>query len=193
MEDDLDAESQSRLMKVYLVGRLLSVRPFNSSALITTLGNIWKTIKKMEAKSIAETCFLFKIQNRADADKVLGLAMVLHKHLFLLTEVGGEVQPRKQILETSLFWLHIYNLPNGAWRESLIRRLARREGEVQVEYSEIGEVRGRYAGVQIEILIREPLVRGTLYKVARKDVTFIPFKYERIQHFLLSMWPVGPC
>lgn len=45
--------------KYFLLGRLLSIRPFNSQALINTLTKIWKPAKELTVDVIDNNCFLF--------------------------------------------------------------------------------------------------------------------------------------
>lgn len=128
--------------KHFLVGRLLSIKPFNSEALINTLTKIWKPVKDLMVDSIDSNCFLFKLSGRGDIDRILeGRPWFFERHVLLLEEIGPAAQPRNWVLQTAPFWMRLYDLPISAWRESTVQKLASRVGTVkQVHYSSGGEI-----------------------------------------------------
>lgn len=68
-------------------------------------------------------------------DVIEGRMWFFDKHVFLLEEIGGDAEPRNNILETSPFWLRIYDLLIRVSYESLISRSDRQAGEViEVSY-----------------------------------------------------------
>lgn len=76
--------------------------------------------------------FLFKLAGRGDIDCILeGRPWFFEKHVLLLEEIGPAAQPQSMVLSTTSFWLRLYDLPISAWRESMVRRLASRVGEVK--------------------------------------------------------------
>lgn len=193
VEDDDEIDEERIPGKYFLIGRLFSIRPFNSQALINTLTKIWKSAKDLTVDTIDNNCFLFKLSGRGDIDRILeGRRWFFERHVLLLEEIGPAAQPRNMVLETTPFWLRLYDLPISAWRERIVQRLASRVGEVkQVHYSEVGEIGGRYARVQVELLVRKPLVRGVPSKSGDLKQVLISFKYERLQQFCYKCGCLG--
>lgn len=168
-----------------MIGRLHSNRPFNSQALIRTMRLVCKPAKTLIVDTIHDNCFLFKFTARGDIDHVLeGRPWFFERHVLLLEEVRLSAPLQNIVLETTPFWIRLYDLPIAAWCESIVRKLASCVREVcQVCYSEAGGIVGRYARVQVDLSIRKPLVRGVPYKGVGQEPIVITFKYERLQHF----------
>lgn len=59
--------------------------------------------------------FLFKFQGRGDIHRVLeGRPWLFNKHVLLLDEVCLAAQPQSMALDTTPFWLWLYDLPISA-------------------------------------------------------------------------------
>lgn len=98
--------------KYYMVGRLLSNRPFNAQAMINTLKLIWKPAKSLSVETIDDNCFLFNFTGRGDLDHVLeGRPWFFERHVLLIDEIGLSVSSRNQVLESTPFWIQQYDLP----------------------------------------------------------------------------------
>lgn len=92
---------------------------------------IWKPVKNLIVDAIDENCFLFKFTARGDLDRVFeGRPWFFERHVLLLDEIGLSTSPQNMVLETTPFWIHLYDLPIAAWREGIVRKLASRVGEV---------------------------------------------------------------
>lgn len=99
----------------YVVGRLLSNRPFNAQAMTNTMRLIWKPAKDMSIDTIDDNCFLFKFVSCSDLDRFIeGRPWFFDRHILLLEEIGLSATPRSRVLETMPFWLWLYNLPIAA-------------------------------------------------------------------------------
>lgn len=98
-----------------MVGWLLSNRLFNSQAMCTTMKLIWKPAKNMIINTVDENCFLFKFAGRGDLDRVhKGRPWFFDRHVVLLDEIGVSTPPRRQVLETTPFWIRLYDLSISA-------------------------------------------------------------------------------
>lgn len=105
----------------FLIWRLLSIRLFNSQALINTLTKIWKSAKSLIVDTVDNNFFLFKLAVRGDIDRILeGRSWFFKRHVLLLEEIGPAAQPQGMVLNATPFWLRLYDLPISAWRESTV-------------------------------------------------------------------------
>lgn len=67
--------------------------------------------------------FLFTFHDRSDKDQVLeGQLWTFDNHVFLLKEVRLYGLP---IVDQIVFWVMFYGMPIRAWREEVVKRIAR--------------------------------------------------------------------
>ncbi|XVF58583.1 hypothetical protein PTKIN_Ptkin07bG0077600 [Pterospermum kingtungense] len=85
-EDSLENESTSG-GRNWLVGKLVTSRPFNKEAMMGTMKAIWKLNREVEIMTLEENLFLFKFQGKKDKARVLdGAPWTFDKHLLLFHE-----------------------------------------------------------------------------------------------------------
>ncbi|XVE62492.1 hypothetical protein DITRI_Ditri06bG0122100 [Diplodiscus trichospermus] len=85
--DGLRAEDGITEKKPWLVGRLITRRPFNKEAMLGMMRAIWRISKEAEVNILDENLFLFKFANKKDRDRVIsGAPWPFDKQLLALME-----------------------------------------------------------------------------------------------------------
>ncbi|XVF88703.1 hypothetical protein PTKIN_Ptkin19aG0071600 [Pterospermum kingtungense] len=90
--DDYKELDENEQEKKWLVGKLLTTRPFNKEAMIGTLKVIWKLSREVEIIVLEENLFLFKFQDVKDKERVLnGAPWTFDKQLILFQAYKSEL------------------------------------------------------------------------------------------------------
>lgn len=83
----------------------------------------------MISKILEDNKFLFTFYSRADIDQVLDRRpWTFDNNILMLQEISGEQQPRNIVLNSTNFWIRLYDLPIGALKEDIVTRLGRQVG-----------------------------------------------------------------
>lgn len=110
--EEIEDDTQQKPMELGMVGRLLSVRPYNFEALKRTLNQIWAISKGVLVRPIENGIFIVQFSMARDKSKVLdGRPWTFDNNLVLLDSIEGSVQPSNILLNKSLFRICMYNLP----------------------------------------------------------------------------------
>lgn len=74
--------------------------------------NIWKPAKNLIVDVVDDNCLLFKFRGKGDRDQVMeGRPWLFDKQVLLHEEVDLSAQLRKMVIETTPFWIRLYDLP----------------------------------------------------------------------------------
>lgn len=174
-----------------LVGKVLSERAVNLEALRRTMTQIWALHRNMVVRAIGTNTFVFQFFHWKDKEKILdGRPWCFDQKLLVIDTVNGDEQPSQVKLDTSPFWVRIYNLPFNCRTEVEIRAIASCLGLVmEVDVDEFGLE--RFCRVKILLNVSKPLRRKQ--RIRRKDgtLTTIEYKYERLPHFCFRCGILG--
>ncbi|XVF64737.1 hypothetical protein PTKIN_Ptkin09bG0191200 [Pterospermum kingtungense] len=116
--------------KHWLVGKLLTTRPFNKDTMIGTMKVIWKLTRGVEIMALEDNLFLFKFLCGKDRDRILeGAPWSFDRHMLMFHDFVGDWRPEEYVFEKVAFWIKIYNLLLGmrtsATRETIGWRLGK--------------------------------------------------------------------
>ncbi|KAL2902473.1 hypothetical protein RDABS01_027555 [Bienertia sinuspersici] len=165
------------------VGKILTVRPYNFNAMQNTMNKVWAISKKAIFRQIENNLFVIQFFYWKDKEKAMnGRPWCFDQYLILLQELDCSTQPSKIVLNTSPFWVRIYNLPFDYRSLDHVKTLASRLGEVMVVDS---DVIGWDKSVRVRILLNTyaPLCRFQKIKNKKGEVCWVEFKYERLPFF----------
>ncbi|KAL0403556.1 UNVERIFIED_CONTAM: hypothetical protein Sradi_1996400 [Sesamum radiatum] len=98
----------------FLVGRLLTSKPFNVEALRTTLLSSFNPVKGMDFKVLTDSRFLIRFHHVIDRDRVLERCpWAYEKNLMVLAKVENHENPNTVDLDWCSFHMLIHDLPIG--------------------------------------------------------------------------------
>ncbi|KAI8027555.1 hypothetical protein LOK49_LG02G02514 [Camellia lanceoleosa] len=99
-------------LRLCLIGKLLSQRPNNIDVMKTNLISVWKPSKGVMFKSLGDNLFLFQFNHITDKKRVLiNGPWNFDKHLVLLCDFDGSLQPSEISFSTATFWVRVFNIP----------------------------------------------------------------------------------
>ncbi|KAI7979780.1 Uncharacterized protein LOK49_Contig250G00003 [Camellia lanceoleosa] len=168
-----------------LVGKLLTMRPFNMDALRSTLTFVWKASKGVVFKTLGDNLFLIQFGHIVDKRRVMANGpWSFDKHLVLLKEFNGALQPLEITFSTMEFWVHASNLPLISMTRAVGVLLGNNLGKfVDIEYGDGGIAWGRTLRIRVEINIDKPLRRGLKVALGGRAAVWITLQYERLSNF----------
>ncbi|KAL0285027.1 UNVERIFIED_CONTAM: hypothetical protein Sangu_2797200 [Sesamum angustifolium] len=104
--------SDSETYELYLVGRLLSPKPFHADALKSTLLLAFNPVRGMDFKILEGNRFLLKFSHIVDRNRVLDRCpWSFEKNLLVLSAVGLNENPTDVDLDSTAFHIHVQGLP----------------------------------------------------------------------------------
>ncbi|XVE83786.1 hypothetical protein DITRI_Ditri16bG0114700 [Diplodiscus trichospermus] len=109
VETDYAKENPKDEERNWLVGKLLTNKPFNKEAMMAIL----------------------KFQNGKDKDRILeGAPWSFDKHLLMFHDFKGEWRPEDYVFQQATFWVRVYNLLLGMRTKSTGEKIGRRLAEL---------------------------------------------------------------
>ncbi|KAI7997926.1 Uncharacterized protein LOK49_LG10G02002 [Camellia lanceoleosa] len=168
-----------------LVEKVLTMRPFNSEALRTTMESVWNPSKGMQTKVINKNLFFFQFNHIIDKMRVLHNGpWSFDKNIILLKEVTDSWQLSQIVFSTAVFWVQVYDLPLISMTRAVGRLLRNRLGQfVDMDFEEGGVAWGQALRIRVEIDITKPLCREMKVAFQDRDPVWVTFKYERLPNF----------
>jgi len=122
-----DYEDEQSSLSLCLVGKLWTIRRFNSNAFMKTMEMIWNPKQGLEAKEIGTNLFLFQFYHWKDMERVTeGEPWFFEKCVVVLNPVIKGIQPSTmaESMTHAPFWVRVYDPPFEGVKESRIRTLA---------------------------------------------------------------------
>ena len=169
-----------------LVGKVITERAVNLEALRRTMSQIWALHRNMVVRAIGMNTFVFQFFHWKDKEKIMaGRPWCFDQKLLVIDAIQGDEQPSQVNLDTSPFWVRIYNLPFNCRTEAEVRAIASCLGPVmEIDVDDFGLE--RFCRVKVLLNVLKPLRRKQ--RIKRKDgmVVTIEYKYERLPHFCFS-------
>ena len=134
--DDSLLDKGKEVCQFKLMGKVLSLKPFNREAFKRTICSLWRMKKGLFIKAIGNDLFLFSFDNKEEGDRVFATELWhFDNSLVVLKEIGANDVMAWKDWSYTKFWVQIFNL------------LAR--GMIQ----EIGEIIGRGFKKCLEVII----------------------------------------
>lgn len=95
-----------------LIFRLFTRKFYNKDAFKSIMRTVWNPVKGVKFFYLGEKLFLAQFTEQSDKERVfLYSPRSFDKHLVLLTEYVGDLQPSSISLNLASFWIWFYDLP----------------------------------------------------------------------------------
>lgn len=196
----LDLEEGSgetgEIRNLCLVGRILSPKTLNPTAITNVVTSAWKTRASFSVVPWQNNTFLFRFEDEEDKDSILqeGPWSIMNNLLILnpLKE-GGVVSDME--FEHCPFWIQIHGLPLEKMTRANAEIIGRRFGKLlAVETSTDGMLLGRsFLRVRVAVKITDPLPKG--FWLRRKPESngdlWISYKYEKLSDYCYDCGRIG--
>ncbi|KAL8543019.1 hypothetical protein ACS0TY_003771 [Phlomoides rotata] len=136
------------------------------------------------AREIDKNLFSFHFNTETDMKKVLDREpWYFEKNMLVLKELGHGTQPAAVKLNSTAFWVRIYELPIAARNQRVITLVAGRIGElVEIDMRSMKGF-GQSVRAKIRIDLHKPLKSGIHLEIQENKKIWVEFKYERLPSF----------
>lgn len=189
--DAVVSEDVEPTINLAVVGKIMTVRPYNFEAFKKTMNQIWAISKEALFRSIENGLFVVQFASGKDRKKVMeGRPWTFDQHLIVLNEIEGGVQPSEIALNHSPFWVRFYNIPLDCRSANHIRAIGSSLGEV-VEVDNDGILWDTFARAKIIMNITKPLKRIQRIRSSTGKVIQVEVKYERLPMFCYVCGLIG--
>ncbi|KAI7982559.1 Uncharacterized protein LOK49_LG15G00812 [Camellia lanceoleosa] len=193
--DDVHIQSTEEKAGLCLVGKLLTMRHFSMDALRSTLLSVWKASKGVVFKLLGNNLFLIQFGHIVDKRRVMANGpWSFDKHLVMLKDFNGALQPSEITFSIVEFWVHASNLPLISMTRDVGVLLGNNLGQfVDMEYGEGGIAWGRTLRIRVAINIAKPLRRGLKLSLGGRESVWVTLQYERLPNFCFHCGLLGHC
>ncbi|XP_042972923.1 uncharacterized protein At4g02000-like [Carya illinoinensis] len=168
-----------------LMVRLLTERYFNRDAFKQTMRWVWRPMKNIKFRDLAEGLMLVEFDEPRDKVRVLHDGpWTFNKQLVLTKEFEGHLQAHEVSMTTADFWVRIHDLPMIACNEYVGKLIGDTLGkviEVDVDYDDLAW--GEYMRVRLALDITKPLLRRKRISLGDHREYWVRFTYERLPDF----------
>uniref|UniRef100_A0A803MCJ0 CCHC-type domain-containing protein n=1 Tax=Chenopodium quinoa TaxID=63459 RepID=A0A803MCJ0_CHEQI len=176
-----DAVDQIRLA---IVGKLCTVKPFNVEAMKRTLTSVWRLNDNIAIRTIESNLFVFQFFDVADKERILAsCSWFFDEKLLLVKEMLGGEQPLEVEFLSSPMWVRLLDVPFNKRNSSVMYDI----GEALESFLEFDDSNplgwGEYMRIKVMTNVRKPLRRGVFIATEGKEVKWIDVKYERLADF----------
>ncbi|KAL0326209.1 UNVERIFIED_CONTAM: hypothetical protein Sradi_5190200 [Sesamum radiatum] len=170
---------------MYLVGRLLYLRPFCADALKSTLLIAFNPVRGMDLKPLHGNHFLLKFNHIVDRNWVLeGCQWSFEKNLLVISSINLNENPQEVCLDWPEFHVHVHGLPLSKMLRDMAIFIGNYLGRfVEVDMDTAGHVWGSHIRIRISIDITKPLKRVLKLRTTLGDEQLLSFAYERLPNF----------
>ncbi|KAL0434851.1 UNVERIFIED_CONTAM: hypothetical protein Sradi_0193000 [Sesamum radiatum] len=166
----------------FILGRLLSPKPFHPDAFQSTLRTTFQPVKGMDFKLIEADRFPLKFSYMLDRDRVLKCcSWAYDKNLMVLAPVEASDDPKLVDLTFCDFHIHIHGLPMGKMTKEVASFVGNRLGKFrEVDLDSSREVWGSSVRIRAAINITKPLKRALKIRTVLRDEQLVTFTYKRL-------------
>lgn len=184
LDDSSFSEGDSEV-RLCLVGRFLTDRPINFSAMKNRMAGIWRPGKGICIKEIDSNLYLFQFFHAVDLNRVLsGGPWSFDNHLLIIHKMKTGDIPMHVPLFFVDFWVQVYNLPIGFMSENVGRLLGNFVGKfIEYDANNNSSIWRTYMRLRVNLDVRQPLKRFKKIKKQGGDWAVVSFKYERLSSF----------
>uniref|UniRef100_A0A803MT30 CCHC-type domain-containing protein n=1 Tax=Chenopodium quinoa TaxID=63459 RepID=A0A803MT30_CHEQI len=179
-----DEENTKAKISLTLVGKLLTVRPYNVEAMKRTLVNVWRVKDNVAIRMVETNLFVFQFFCEDDKIKVMeGYRWFFDKKLLLLTKIMGDEQPSTVCFSSSPFWVRIGDVPFNKRNLDFAFEIGEHLGGF-LEFDDSDPL-GWEAFLRIKIMvdINKPLRRGLKVANGSSSPIWCGMQYERLAEF----------
>lgn len=176
-----------------LVGRFLTEKNINFSAMQNVLASLWRPREGMEIHDIGGHRYSFVFFHVLDLKKVIeGGPWTFEQNLLIYHKLGEKEDPHLVPLNQTDMWVQIYDLPQGLFMESVFMNIGNFVGTfVSSDPTNSNGQWKLYARTRVTMDITKPLKRRMRIKRDGGDWSWISFKYERLSTFCFVCGMLG--
>lgn len=168
-----------------LVGRFLTDRQINTTAMKNTMASIWRPVKGVCIKDLGPSLFMFQFFHKLDLERVInGSPWTFDQHLLITCRLTKGSIPSQIPLFMVDIWIQVYDLPCGFMSERVAMEIGNFIGRfVEADANNFDGVWRTYMRIRVSIDVRKSLKRRMKIKKSGGEWVWVTFKYERLPTF----------
>ncbi|XP_073121703.1 uncharacterized protein At4g02000-like [Henckelia pumila] len=188
-----DGKKEGQDFNWSLVGRFLTDRQINFTAMQNTLASIWRHVKGVCIKMIGPNLYLFQFFHELDVSRVINDGpWTFDQHLLIFKSLELGMNPHQVPLFQVDFWIQVYDLPIGYMSERVARDVGNFLGKfVEADSNNFTGIWRDYKRIRVSMDIRLPIKRRMKLKKIGEEWSWINFKYEKIPTFCFFCGVIG--
>ncbi|KAL0416086.1 UNVERIFIED_CONTAM: hypothetical protein Slati_3440500 [Sesamum latifolium] len=170
---------------LFVVGRLLSQRPFNFEGMCASIWSMFMPVRGMEFKQLPEGRILMRFSHVIDRNRgTEGCPWSFEKNILILSEVGSTDNLMNVDLNWCEFYVYIHNLPLSKMNLGIATHISNRIGRFRdMEPDESDRAWGVSLRILVAINVNDPLKRALKIDTTGEDEHTVYFTYERLPNF----------
>ena len=165
-----------------VIGKFLTVRPFNQRAAKDLLRSVWKMGNDLKMVDVGGGLIQFKFAMESQLRWVMNNGpWSFDDHLLVLRRWEKGMTARSVSFPVLPIWVQVWGLPFDLINEEAGQDIGSSLGHVvEVDSKAIASDQARFLRIRIEIPLTKPLRRGAPIVSPEGDEVRVAFKYERL-------------
>lgn len=188
-----DPEQVEGRIDLCLVGRFITNKTINFTAMKSRMGELWKPTEGVHFRTLNNNKYLFQFFHRLDLKRVIegGPWSFDYCPLIVKTLKDGD-NPSKIPLNGMDIWVRLYDVPIGYVNEAMAKLMGNYIGiYIQYDPKNANEVWKDYMRARVRFDVRQPLKKHKKFIKRDGSVAKITFKYERLPSFCFVCGIIG--
>ncbi|KAL8546388.1 hypothetical protein ACS0TY_006204 [Phlomoides rotata] len=189
---DLGLEGYEGGSSLCLIRKVFTRQNFNTFGFLEVMKRAMALAKGFVAREIDKNLFSFKFNSENDMKMVLEREpWLFKKNVVMLKELERGEQPADISFNWVTFWIWLYELPQAARNQRVIRLIVGKMGELfEIDTSSM-EGFSRSIRAKVSLDPNKPLKAGIHMELQGKSKVWINFNYERLPSFCYICGALG--
>ncbi|KAF7815390.1 reverse transcriptase [Senna tora] len=191
---DLDENRAKRAGSKALIGKLVSDKLVNRNTVRNMIQKSWNMVKGLTISEVSQNVFLFSFDEEEDCKRIVreGPWAILGR-LLIVKPWSPEIAASDLDLDSCLFWVQLHGLPLEGISVGNAVKLGSVAGRVVAveDPFENGKISRTFVRVRVLMDIKRALSEGVMVKRPSRPISWVEFKYERLQQFCYHCGIIG--
>lgn len=176
-----------------LVGKFLTEKNINYSAMQNVMAGLWRPKEGMEVHDMGGLKYSFVFFHKLDVQKVIdGGPWSFEQAMLVYHQVKEGEDPLTLKLQELEIWVQIYDIPRGFLSEGILKSVGSSIGRyVQSDPATFEGGWKTYVRIRVAINVEKPLKRRVKIKREGNSWSWLNFKYERLGTFCFVCGIIG--
>lgn len=168
-----------------LIGKFLTEKNVNFSAMRNVMANLWRPKEGMEVHDMGDSRYSFVLYHKMDVQKIVdGGPWNFEQAMLVLHELAPTEDPSKVKLQYADIWVQIYDIPRGFLSENILKSVGESMGKyIRSEAKTFEGAWKPFVRIRVSVNIEKPLKRRMRIKREGDNWSWMNFKYERLGTF----------
>ncbi|XP_074337384.1 uncharacterized protein LOC141674572 [Apium graveolens] len=176
-----------------LIGRFLTEKSINFTAMQNVLASIWRPKEGVEIHDLGDMRYSFVFYHPLDVQKFVdGGPWSFEQGMLVFKQITGDEDPKMVLLNEADIWIQVYDIPKGFVSESILQSIANSIGcFVKSDPVNLNGLWKSYYRIRVRVDVSKPLKRRMKIKREGGEWSWVNFKYERLSTFCFVCGKLG--